>query len=199
MQLPRGTFCAIRKNEEIAGLLLELEQSKFTGICSLSFRAGKATMVFSLGSCILAEIPGKTGDPASTGLMAMAGEKADAALSTLDATQVRLALDFNATCRTTTLTGQVVRTPPAARPAPDPAFASSPRDLDESFFESPADVTPPVKPAEVIDEKLPDTGAEPKDDLDTLEHVDLDAVSDKIRRDCKTLIKQLDLEHLMGR
>lgn len=199
MQLPRGTFCGIRKNEEITGLILELEKSKFTGICSISLRAGTATMVFSAGSCILAEIPGKKGDPACAGLMAMRSETADAALSTLDTTQVRLALDFNTTCRTTTLASQVARTPPAARPAPDPAYASASRDLDESLFENPADATPPGNPPEGINEELLDSGAGYENAIDTLDHMDLDAVSNKIRKDCKTLIKQLDLEHLMGR
>lgn len=198
MQLPRGTFCGIRKNEGIAGLILELEQSEFTGICSFSLRAGTATMVFSSGSCILAEIPGKNGDPACAGLMAMGSETADAALSTLDATQVRLALDFNKTCRTTAQASPVVKSPWSARSAPAPADVLSPRNLDESLFEGPADTAPPGKPAEGIDEEIPvPSGYE--DDIDTLDHMDLDAVSDKIRRDCKTLIQQLDLEHLMGR
>ena len=199
MQLPRGTFCAIRKNEGIAGLILELEQSGFTGICSLSLRAGTATMVFSSGSCILAEIFGKNGDPAFVGLMAMGSETADAALSTLDATQVRLALDFNGNCRTTTMASQVTKTPHVARPVQDPAGTPAPRDLDESLFESPADTTPPGKPAEGIDEEIPVPGEGYEDAIDTLDHMDLDAVSDKIRKDCKTLITQLDLDHLMGR
>ncbi len=199
MQLPRGTFCGIRKNEGIAGLILELEQSGFTGICSLSLQAGTATMVFSFGSCILAEIPGKIGDPACDGLMAMGCETADAALSSLDATQVRLALDFNPNCRTTTMASQVVKTPRAARPAPGPAGTPTPRDLDESLFESPAGSTPTGMMGEDHDEELPDSGSGYEDAIDTLDHMDLDAVSDKIRKDCKTLIKELDLEHLMGR
>jgi hypothetical protein len=36
-------------------------------------------------------------------------------------------------------------------------------------------------------------------DLDTFDSMDLDTVTDKIRNDCKTMIKQLHLEHLMER
>jgi len=36
-------------------------------------------------------------------------------------------------------------------------------------------------------------------DIDTFDSMDLDNVTDKIRNDCKTMIKQLHLEHLMER
>jgi hypothetical protein len=36
-------------------------------------------------------------------------------------------------------------------------------------------------------------------DIDTFDTMDLDNVTDKIRNDCKTMIKQLHLEHLMER
>ncbi|MGB9176989.1 MAG: hypothetical protein WCB46_09670 [Methanoregula sp.] len=36
-------------------------------------------------------------------------------------------------------------------------------------------------------------------DIDTLYSMDIDNVTEKIRNDCKTMIKQLDLEHLMER
>jgi hypothetical protein len=36
-------------------------------------------------------------------------------------------------------------------------------------------------------------------DIDTFDTLDLDNVTDKIRNDCKTMIKQLQLEHLMER
>ena len=36
-------------------------------------------------------------------------------------------------------------------------------------------------------------------DLDTFDTMDFDNVTDKIRTDCKTMIKQLHLDHLMER
>ena len=36
-------------------------------------------------------------------------------------------------------------------------------------------------------------------DIDTFDTMDLENVTDKIRNDCKTMIKQLHLEHLMER
>ena len=35
--------------------------------------------------------------------------------------------------------------------------------------------------------------------METIDTMDLEKVTDKIRGDCKTMIKQLDLEHLMER
>jgi len=43
----------------------------------------------------------------------------------------------------------------------------------------------------------PDTSFE--DDLASFENMDLDSVTDKIRTDCKSMIKQLHLDHLMER
>ncbi len=44
--------------------------------------------------------------------------------------------------------------------------------------------------------KDPDPGS-PEDDLDTFDTMDIDSMTEKIRTDCKTMIKQLDLDHLM--
>jgi hypothetical protein len=55
----------------------------------------------------------------------------------------------------------------------------------------------PKKPAETP-EPPPDSSSFEKD-IDTFDTLDLDNVTDKIRNDCKTMIKQLELEHLMER
>lgn len=43
------------------------------------------------------------------------------------------------------------------------------------------------------------SGSSFEKDIDTFDTMDLDNVTDKIRNDCKTMIKQLHLEHLMER
>ncbi len=48
--------------------------------------------------------------------------------------------------------------------------------------------------------RAPDESTGPSDrDIDSLDIQDLENVTDKIRNDCKTMIKQLNLEHLMER
>ncbi|MDP3564637.1 MAG: hypothetical protein Q8R70_09125, partial [Methanoregula sp.] len=55
----------------------------------------------------------------------------------------------------------------------------------------------PKKPAE--EEEPPQDSSSFEKDIDTFDTLDLDNVTDKIRNDCKTMIKQLQLEHLMER
>ena len=53
-----------------------------------------------------------------------------------------------------------------------------------------------------VPEELPEKEHETssfEDDLDTFDSMDFDNVTDKIRTDCKTMIKQLHLDHLMER
>ena len=98
MQLPRGTFREIRKNTTVEKVLKELEQTKFSGICSLSLDRETGTLVYHSGTCILVKFHEKSGDPGWDELQKYAGE-VDAALSTLDEAQVQLSLEFNKACR----------------------------------------------------------------------------------------------------
>ena len=98
MQLPRGTFREIQKNQKAREILGELERSRFSGICSISCPDGLCTLVFNTGKCILAEYNASRGDAALENLFAaVAEEGVDAALSTMDETQIRLSLEFNKT------------------------------------------------------------------------------------------------------
>ncbi len=58
--------------------------------------------------------------------------------------------------------------------------------------------SPPRSEEKDSTEKDHDTGPF-EDDLDTFESMDIENVTDKIRTDCKTIIKQLHLDHLMER
>lgn len=48
-------------------------------------------------------------------------------------------------------------------------------------------------------EETPQDSTSFENDIETLDTLDLDNVTDKIRNECKTMIKQLELEHLMER
>ena len=96
MQLPRGTFREIQKNQKTGVLLEELERGRFSGICSISCRDGVSTLVLKSGKCILAEYKTFKGDAALESLIqAIADDDIDAALSTLDEAQIQLSLEFN--------------------------------------------------------------------------------------------------------
>jgi hypothetical protein len=245
MQLPRGTFREIRKNETAGSILQELERTKFSGICSISSGPGKGTLVFGKGRCILAKFLGKQGDTGWDELQNILGVEVDAALSTLDEAQIQLSLEFNKTCRIVKA-GKIGHQHRAPAPLPRREHAGTVRhepekSLPVSHFTAPAapvktvpvpavpqevpplpeekqlPATSPASPSSPSRKKsapeagpahsipdeghpAPDPGASSFDmDIATLDSMDMENVTDKIRNDCKTMIKQLHLEHLMER
>lgn len=101
--------------------------------------------------------------------------------------------------------------PPAAPSVPEtkPAAVQSPPPYPSMNLRPPAPVPQasraqdyrreePEQPA--AEEQPEESGATSfDDDIDTFDSMDLDNVTDKIRTDCQTMIKQLHLEHLMER
>lgn len=201
MQLPRGTFREIRKKATIGGVLSELEQTRFSGTCSIFAGPATGTFVFREGACILAKFRGEPGDAGWNEMTKSAGEPFDVILSTLDETQIKLSLEFNPSCR-------IVKggKAPVAHPAALPVAPASPapkRPVITTVSPVPAirhkALTSPAAPRGVA-EPPPVTGEETiESDLDALDSMDLDHVTARIRSDCKTLVKQLNLEHLMER
>lgn len=93
------------------------------------------------------------------------------------------------------------------RPTPPPAPEQKPQKAVPAPMR-PAMPAPPATP----EQKSQPPAIHPEDnqegaaqgssfdkDIDTFDTMDLDNVTDKIRNDCKTMIKQLHLEHLMER
>jgi hypothetical protein len=235
MQLPRGTFREIQKNQKTGDLLAELERSRFSGICSISCRDGISTLVLKLGKCILAEYNTFKGDAALENLLAsLEGEIVDAALSTMDEAQIQLSLEFNKSERVV----RASRGPPAPQkavhPPPSPDSHVLAKKTSQTQGENPS--PPSVEVSKLVarsPEKTPRTLAGPKNpvsapppslraektlvqkepeapikdtgktdfesDLDTLNSMNLDQVTDKIRDECKTMVKHLRLDHLMDK
>jgi hypothetical protein len=115
MQLPRGTFREIKKHTKFGVLFEELQQTRFSGICTLSFGKINGIIVFKSGKRILAEYDNTIGDTAWDELQKIVEETVDAALSTLDTAQIELSLEFNKSCRIVNI-GKAVHSPPATLP-----------------------------------------------------------------------------------
>jgi hypothetical protein len=252
MQLPRGTFLSIKRSIKVGDLLAELQDMKFTGICSISSGLFIGTVVFKSGKRILAQYKDIVGDAAGDELQKIIGEKVDASLSTLNEAQIQLSLEFNETC----LIGKGVKTDPAIRPEipapnqptikkslldtpkqaqivtgknhqtpdmPEGATAKRPQKVEPvRASELPKIISDthlkkaaqkpfvavqqkssvyPEKPEEKKPEDttilLPDSEVSSFErDIETFETMDVDTITSKIRGECKTLIKQLHLEHL---
>jgi hypothetical protein len=251
MQLPRGTFLTIKRSTKVGDLLAELQDMKFTGICSISFRQGVGTIVFKSGKRILAEYKDTLGDAASEELQKNIGEKVDASLSTLNEAQILLSLEFNKTCLIIK-GGKAENIPFHAIPVPNQhtvikPFMNTPKQAQVSSSKLPekpgkpqtSTANKPVSnepvhvseiPKIISDAHLKKAAHKPlaavqqksqiyqitdekkheapallqadtesssfEKDIETFETMDVDTITNKIRGECKTLIKQLQLEHL---
>jgi len=252
MQLPRGTFLNIKRSIKVGDLLAELQDMKFTGICSISFGQAIGTIVFKSGKRILVQYKDILGDAASEELQKIIGEKVDASLSTLNEAQIQLSLEFNKTCL-------VVRGGKAENISLNEIPVPNQNTIKKSLFNTPKQIQIstgkiPEKPSmpqtttankpvtiepvrasglpkiisdahlkkaahkpvatvqqksqiypQISEEKKPedaallqaDTDASSfEKDIETFETMDVDAITNKIRGECETLIKQLNLEHL---
>ena len=189
MQLPMGNFLEIKKTELISSILNEIERTKFSGVCHISSKTVSGTLVFESGKCILAKLQHKSGVEAWDELLKMSNHKIDATFSDLDEAQFERAFEINKAYRII----KSVNTTPSASHEPQnnktPAHANSQIRVHE-----------PQEP-----EQSAQTKEHPQDtssfdqDIDTFDKLDINHVTDKIRNDCKTIVRQLDLEHLMER
>jgi hypothetical protein len=252
MQLPRGTFLNIKRSIKVGDLLAELQDMKFTGICSISFGQAIGTIVFKSGKRILVQYKDILGDAASEELQKIIGEKVDASLSTLNEAQIQLSLEFNKTClvvrggkvenislneipvpnqntikkslfntpkQIQISTGKIPEKPSmpqtttANKPVTiEPVRASGlPKIISDAHLKKAAHK--PVATVQqksqiypqISEEKKPEDAAilqadtdvsSFEKDIETFETMDVDAITNKIRGECETLIKQLNLEHL---
>ena len=271
MQLPRGTFREIKKNTKLGELFEELQQIRFSGICTISYGKANGVIVFTSGKRILAEFESSIGDAAWDELQKIVEERVDAALAALDITQIQLSIEFNKSCRVVKV-GKAEQFPPSAitlnqpqlekisplthsKPAaevsvknnlnPDiPGSSASNRSVmvaKHHIKESSKkiDRTNASKISHKHSDAIPlgskgyihregEKGVHPDKtsplaetsssdfdkDIDTIETMNLDAISsfdrdidnfdsmdletmtDKLRGDCKEILKQLNLEHL---
>ena len=92
---------------------------------------------------------------------------------------------------------------PDHKPIPVPTHgepATKPASQIPPSQRTPVPKAEPPRGTPGADQPAPDQGATSFDsDIDTFDTMDLENVTDKIRNDCKTMIKQLHLEHLMER
>jgi hypothetical protein len=108
---------------------------------------------------------------------------------------------------------------PAVKPAPVHHYIPAPPNAPQTPAHTPLHPPPPSKagspvpPSPLMPSPRQNAGKKPEPeeapekeqdssfetDLDTFDTMDFDNVTDKIRTDCKTMIKQLHLDHLMER
>ena len=222
MQLPRGKYRAIKKGVQLGETLDEMTKTRFSGICLFSSDTVNGTVVFRNGIVVLAKVQNQYGEPgwAETGLFW--DHRIDAVLSDLDNAQMQLALEFNKKAYVRDGSHHHAVPPQKAeslflQPEPVKRAADTQHKPKEKDFIKITPVSPPaavqpsdvgkkpaaeatlgsVKPAYQDPKELQETERSPAEkEFDTFDSMDLDDVTQKIRKDCKIILKQLQLDHL---
>lgn len=99
MDIPRGTFSAIRRDSALSAVLAEIRETSFSGHAMVSHGSGLFSLVFSEGTCILAEYQDLLGAAAWQAVRSLGEEKVQVELHLLTTQQLRLADEFNKNAR----------------------------------------------------------------------------------------------------
>ena len=209
MQLPRGTFRALKKDVTIRQLLHEMKSSEFTGFCNISGMNVPVTLVLQNGRMLLATYNDLAGEEAWKAVLSIMAEKGEAELSDLTDAQIQLSIEFNT--RAVVHEGDI-QLPPESATLPESGEIALEKKVKIPVRHK---STPRVKPDRTIPERktgdrilvegvsalnepehtplnpaaAPDRADENKDedeqlvyqDLKVLDEMDLESMSEKIR------------------
>jgi len=95
MQIPRGTFRALKRGCSLPALIQELRDSAFTGFCRIALGSGSITLVFEKGTIRLAKYDALEGDAALERIFQSGLVTVDAVLHDLSPVQLDLAKEFS--------------------------------------------------------------------------------------------------------
>ncbi|MDD1720100.1 MAG: hypothetical protein LUQ25_08585 [Methanoregulaceae archaeon] len=175
-------------------LLENLGKTAFSGSCTFTLEGHAGSVVTKDGRVVLATLGHKSGNTAVEEILAHSDREIDAALSLLSPAQLKLATEFNQNARVTEPAGGKKHTrerkphPEEERPIGQPP--GSHKTAGEMRGQKPAqDVQP--GPAE---DGMPGTAVS---DLDALDSIDLESMTEKIRDNCRNTIRQLHLDYLL--
>jgi hypothetical protein len=206
MELPRGSFHSMHKEIRLHNLLHELRRLRFTGHVSISSLNGESAIVVTEGSCILAKKGTRTGNPAWKEITKNDSEQVSAVLSELTSLQVALALEFNP--------GALVNddTEPPEKPIQKSAVKkqskepsperpvitreTAPNSLlqrEGIYFQRKAKITDLKNKTQISG----DTSETVDRDLECLDQMDLQALTNEVKKNSTRLIKGLELEYLL--
>ena len=209
MQLPRGTFRALKKGCALNSLIDELVLTAFSGYCRIIADSRSVTLVFQQGIILLAEYDTLQGDSAWTRIVQDGRMIADAVINDLTAPQVDLAIEFSPQARVTNTQpprkggdqGDQRGPAQAAVPVPDDTGGtrepfrrgSGPVRLYES-----AETVRIAAGAQDSAPPLPgDNDLFLLKDLESLDAMDIENIAEKFRANCRLMIERLNLEHLI--
>lgn len=224
MKLPRGTFHSIKKGILFHSLLEEMEKTRFTGYCTISFGLETFSLVLNSGIYILADYDKLEGEHAWQKMHKLLEMKVDASLTTLNPAQLELAREFNphATLpsfvrKSPTRQVRTGTTSPGTKRKDESSRNGVPGGYPEqqkkqvpnagphtpTSEQHPAQQISPTGTAQSpVEQQASGTGTEEggsniERDLEALDNMDIDEMTKKIRENCKVTIEQMDLDHLI--
>lgn len=192
----------------------ELKKDQFTGYCTISRDKSEIVMVFRKGALLLARYDAMEGDAAWDRIGSLGNDTVDAVLSNLSDMQVELALEFNSNARIKRSPSREHRTPaPPARKVrvAEPDISRERVVPVQNERRRPEEIPPPppIREKETLEKSTsskPEQSASvpPGEDysglykeLDALDSMDIESMTQKIRNNCMVMIEKLNLEHLI--
>jgi hypothetical protein len=210
MQLPRGIFRDIKRESGLHSLISHLAEVSLSGYCKIISAEIPILMVFRNGTIILAECGELKGPAALEQISRMGDIPVDVILHDLNETQLELALEFNPSCVLPSGVPIMKRAdnaplilieginPPQSReqgkgsmiPAEENARSQSP------LSARPVPVRP-KNPRQGSQSGTDDEGSILMRELEALDRLEIESMTEKFRANCRLMIEKLDLEHLL--
>lgn len=200
MRIPHGRMRSQEKEVHLGDLLDKLGSARFTGCCSITLRGESSSFVFDRGECLLAEYQGYQGEVAWKGILGMKQERADAVLIDLTPEQVEAAVSANQpflvgpnhfeTAARVQPSITVIK-PVAAKGMPGRKVKVSTVSTSPTGASSQPQTNSPPTGQTWKTPGIVDSGS------DRMSIESLKGLRDSFKADVATLLKDLDLEHLM--
>jgi hypothetical protein len=195
MQIPRGTFRALKRGCSLQSLIQDLSDSAFSGYCRIALNTSSSTLVFKKGNILLAEYDDLEGDAALERICQSGLVTVDAVLHDLSPAQFDLALEFSQSSlvksekkmarvndqqKRNSIQGSSHGTVPELRKT----------DLEEKIPANDGSGTPQLQASDDYASLL-------SRELDALDAMDIESMAEKFRANCRIMMERLELEHLI--
>jgi hypothetical protein len=207
MQIPRGTFRALKKGCDLHTLIQELRDSAFSGYCRMSPGSGSITLVFDKGTIQLAQYDALEGDAALERICNSGPVTVNAVLHDLSPVQLAMAMEFSPLSVVKTEMERIRVSPQGDRDrVTSPILRKSGPEKETADQRSRPDrAAPHTTPVEkhVARRKVPQIQATDDDisllsrELDALDSMDIESMAAKFRANYRLLMERLELDHLI--
>jgi hypothetical protein len=179
LQLPRGRFHSVKRGITLSTLIDDMRETHFSGYCSLSMEQESIKFVAEDGICLLVDFYPERGSAALQIMQTSLEDDITAELYTLTPAQMQLALEFNRDYRVSISTKS-------------PVFKMKPRKVPERTARKTGIRGPPRPVAEKTD-----GGDDFAEQIQALESMDLQTMTDQFKDNFKDVLTRLDLEYLL--